>query len=207
MVISLVHPSRGRPEKAYITANNWIRLAGGCALEHIFSLDSSDPFVNEYKAIDKVIINDNDCVVQATNHGASVATGDILIYLSDDFECPNNWAETIKALPYSGEFMIKAHDGLQDFRSQVLTIPIMSKALYQKLGYFFYPEYKSMWVDVDLFHVCERLGVIKYHRELLFQHNHYCNGKSTKDDTYRRSDGYWNQGKEVYNRRERKGFK
>lgn len=208
MVISLIHPSRGRPDKAHITAKKWLLAAGGCAVEHIFSLDRSDPFVEQYAAHDKLIINDNDCVVQATNHAAAAATGDLLIYLSDDFECPINWGETVKSIAsrYSGEYMIRAHDGLQKFEAEVLTIPMMSKALYHKLGYFFYPEYKSMWVDVDLYHVCNRMGVIKWHRELLFQHNHYCNGKSKRDDTYNRSEAHWDQGKEVYARRQRRGF-
>jgi len=209
MLISLIHPSRGRPEKAYITASKWIRESGGVAIEHIFSLDQSDPTREEYKAIDKMIVNNNDCVVQATNHGAAASTGDLLVYLSDDFDCFPDWGEQLKHLAeyvHKGEYMIKVNDGLQDFRAEVLTVPIMSRPLYNKLGYFFYPEYKSMWVDVDLYHVCNRMGVIKPHRELLFQHNHYCNGRSVKDDTYKRSDCFWNQGKEVYNRRLRRGF-
>lgn len=208
MVISLIHPSRGRPDKAFITANNWMRYAGGVPVEHIFSLDESDPRKDEYKAIQKIIVNDNDCVVQATNHAAKIATGDVLIYLSDDFDCFDNWGEHIRSvcMRYQGEYMIKAHDGLQQFEAQVLTIPIMSKALYQRLGYFFHPEYKSMWVDVDLFFTCERLDVLKYHRELRFQHNHYSNGKSKRDETYTRSDGFWDQGKRVLEKRRRQSF-
>jgi len=208
MVISLIHPSRGRPEKAFVTANKWMKYAGGAHVEHIFSLDSSDPTAGQYAPIQKIIINDNDCVVQATNHAAKEATGDVLIYLSDDFDCFEEWAEKIVVTcrQYTGEYVLKVNDGLQDFRSEVLTIPIMSKALYNRLGYFFYPEYKSMWVDVDLFHTCNKLGVIKWHRDITFQHNHYCNGKSQRDDTYTRSDGFWNQGKEVIAKRRKQGF-
>lgn len=207
-MISLLHPSRGRPEKAFVTANNWLREAGGCAVEHIFSLDNNDLKAGEYKALDRVIQNDNDCVVQAVNHAAKEAKGDVLLYLSDDFDCFPLWGEVLTKVvkQYEGEFMIKVNDGLQDFRAEVLTIPIMSKALYEKLCYFFYPDYKSMWVDVDLFMVCKRLGVIKYHPEITFQHNHYCNGKSPRDETYNRSDRHFETGRQLNQVRQRRGY-
>lgn len=210
MMISLLHPSRGRPEKAFITANNWMREAGGVAVEHIFSLDKDDPLLSGYNPVHKgrIIVNDNDCVVQATNHAAKEAKGDVLIYLSDDFDCFPLWGEQLKNIInlYQGEFMIKVHDGLQDFYAKVLTIPIMSRPLYNKLGYFFHPDYKSMWVDVDLYEVCDRMGVIKPHREIVFQHNHYCNGKSKRDETYNRSDAHFETGRRIYHRRRATNF-
>ena len=194
--------------KAVMTAEKWITEAG-VPVEHIFSLDESDRYHKAYKTIDKLLVNPNDCVVQATNHAAKASTGDVLIYLSDDFDAFHNWGRTITEIcsRYSGEYMVKVDDGLQKFDNGVLTIPIMSRALYERLGYFFHPDYKSMWVDVDLFEVCRRMGVIKNHQEVRFQHNHYSNGKTKKDETYTRSDGFWNQGKEVLARRRAERFK
>lgn len=189
------------------TANKWIAEAG-VPVEHIFSLDFSDPQVDQYKAIDKLIKNENRSVVDATNKACAHAGGDVLVYLSDDFDCFPNWGvELLKVCSrYSGEYLIKVHDGLQEFRAEVLTIPIMSKELYKALGYFWHPAYLSMWVDVDLYHTCQQRGAIKFHNELTFQHNHYCNHKSERDETYNRSDANWNQGKQVYNMRRNQGF-
>lgn len=208
MVISLLHPSRGRPVKAYETARKWIEQAG-CDVEHIFSLDNSDHERGRYSPHDKMTINDNNCVVQATNIAAQVSKGDLLLYLSDDFDAFNGWGKKIIeiASKYEGMYMIKVDDGLQRFDNAVLTVPIMSRPLYERLGYFFHPHYKSMWVDVDLFHTCDILGVIKYHPEVKFMHNHYSNGKAKKDATYERSDGFWNQGKDVLRVRKMEGFK
>lgn len=212
MLFSLIHPSRGRPAKAYVTANNWMRDAGGVAVEHIFSLDASDDNANQYKAVlnGRIIVNDNDCVVQATNHAAKEAKGDVLIYLSDDFECFPAWGERLRATiinnGYTGEYMIKAHDNLQPFNNNVLTIPIMSRALYEHLGYFFHPSYKSMWVDVDLYEVCKRMGALRFHPDLVFQHNHYCNGKTKMDETYRRSDAHFEPGRKIYHQRRATNF-
>lgn len=215
MKISLLHPSRGRPLKAVMTAEKWITEAG-VQVEHIFSLDESDRYHKAYKTIDKLIVNPNDCVVQATNHAAAASTGDVLIYLSDDFDCFHNWGRTLTEIcsRYSGEYMVKVDDGLQKFENTVLTIPIMSRPLYERLGYFFHPDYKSMWVDVDLYYTCARMRprdsdgqILKFHKEVRFQHNHYSNGKSKKDETYTRSDGFWNQGKEVLARRRAEHFR
>lgn len=216
MTLSLVHPSRGRPLKAVMTAEKWITEAG-VQVEHIFSLDESDRYHRAYKRIDKLLVNPNDCVVQATNHAAAASTGDVLIYLSDDFDCFPNWGRTITEIcsRYTGEYMVKVDDGLQKFENTVLTVPIMSRALYQRLGYFFHPSYKSMWVDVDLYYTCARLrpidgiggSILKFHKEVRFQHNHYSNGKTKKDETYTRSDGFWNQGKEVLAQRRAEHFK
>jgi glycosyltransferase involved in cell wall biosynthesis len=186
---------------------DWISKAG-VQVEHIFSLDENDRLSKRYTRIDKLVISPNDCVVQAVNEGAKLVTGDVIIYLSDDFDCFPDWGVKITEIcnRYKGEYMIKVDDGLQKFNNEVLTVPIMSRALYESLGYFFHPAYKSMWVDVDLYYTCARKGVIKFHKEILFQHNHYSNGKTKKDDTYTRSDGFWNQGKEVLAQRRRQQF-
>lgn len=214
-MISLIHPSRGRALQAYRTAVKWIQQSG-VPVEHILSLDRDDLISTYMKMFPvgnkgRVIINPNTCVVEATNKAAEVAHGDLIVYLSDDFDCFENWGVKLNeiASKYQGEYLIKVHDGLQTFENSVLTIPIMSKALYQRLGYFFHPSYKSMWVDVDLFEVCRRMDVIKYHKEILFQHNHYSNsnGKVKKDETYQRSDANWNQGKETLRMRRRANFK
>lgn len=214
-MISLIHPSRGRPGKAYDVATKWLEQAGTTNIEYVLSIDEDDPYAHHYTvdnlpAIHAVMTkNPNSCVVEATNHGAAKSVGDLLLYLSDDFDCFPNWGKTLEqiAARYQGGFMIKADDGLQRFEAQVLTIPIMSRPLYQRLGYFFHPDYKSMWVDVDLFYTCDRLGAIKNHPEIKFQHNHYSIGKSKKDATNERSDAFWNQGKEILHRRKVAGFR
>ncbi len=208
-LISLLHPSRGRAAQGMATAKRWIESAG-VPVEHIFSLDHSDKYAQDYNAMANGILikNHNQFVVEATNRAAQIATGNILIYLSDDMDCIDNWGMKITEIShrYTGEFMIKVHDGLQEFRAEVLTIPIMSRALYNRLGYFFHPDYKSMWVDVDLYHTCNRIGAIKFHPEITFQHNHYCNGKAKRDETYNRSDANFETGRAINKQRFRQGY-
>lgn len=216
MVISLIHPSRGRANQAFKTRNNWIKKASGkYVIEHLLSVDESDSQKEDYRnnviidpKITTLYIGSHDSVVEATNEVAKKAIGDILIYLSDDFDCPQNWDEKV-VKSFEGcnyPALIKVHDGYQDFKAEVLTIPIMNKALYDKLGYFWHPSYRSMWVDVDLYHTVEIHAKMIRNKDLVFEHHHYVNGKAQKDETYTRSDANWNQGKAAYEDRKRKRF-
>lgn len=209
-MISLIHPSRGRARQAYDTAHKWISKAG-CDVEHIFSLDLGDSEYQKYTPFKKCLINDNHSVVEATNIAAKEATGNILLYLSDDFDCFDNWGMAIlEALDRlqikQPEWLLKVDDCLQRFDVDVLTIPIMSKSLYHKLGYFWHPSYKSMFVDQDLFWTVKNMNALFEARWLKFEHKHYSVGKTKIDDTYQRSNENWNTGKTLYNQRKSMNF-
>lgn len=218
-MISLIHPSRGRPQKSFDNVVRWTDRAANDNLQVIVSCDYSDKDLDDYlliyKPIDdrfgdlfEVTVNPNDSVVQATNRGCHAAAGEILVYLSDDFDCPENWDQLIES-EFTGvrsPMLLKVDDCLQRFDVGVCTIPIMNRALYEKLGYFWHPEYKSMHVDVDLFETCKKIGAIKYAPHLKFPHNHYSNGKAAHDETYKRSEGNWDQGLQVLKRRRAQGF-
>lgn len=217
-MISLLHPSRGRPEKSFNNAKEWIERAG-CEVELIVSIDKSDnwkPYFDLYTPYPhdakppywRLHMNDNDSVVQATNNAAKEATGDILLYLSDDFKCFDNWGVAVmkEFENESRPLLIKVDDMLQKFTVPVLTIPIMNRALYERLGYFWHPEYKSMWVDCDLYETVKRIGAMKFCEYLKFPHEHPANGKASNDETYTRSAANWSQGEEVFKRRRQLNF-
>lgn len=215
--MSLLHPSRGRPEKSFINASEWVSKAWRVDIELIVSIDTSDPKALEYHNVyadypkDFPILfseKDNKSVVEATNNAASMSKGDILIYLSDDFKCPENWFELVLK-EFEGEtkpLLIKVDDCLQGFHVPVLTIPIMNRALYERLGYFWNPEYKSMFCDEDLYWTAKKLGALKMCPHLKFPHEHPANGKAPDDDTYRASAKNWNQGQQVFIKRKAAGF-
>lgn len=208
-MISLIHPSKGRPNKAFLTAKKWITSAG-CDVEYILSLDASD---NEWEfyhheSLGQRLLNYNTSVVEATNRAAKAAKGDILIYLSDDFDCPENWGPQV-LYEFENEdrpLLIKVDDCLQKFDVPVLTIPIMNRKLYEKLGYFWNPLYKSMFVDCDLYETVKRIGALKNAEHLKFPHLHHSIGKAENDATYKASEANWNQGLAVFNKRKAQKF-
>lgn len=208
-MISLLHPSRGRPEQAMNTFNRWAKEAQ-CPIEWLLAVDKDDPALPKYhELVANVFVSESSSIVEATNAVAAKAEGNILLFLSDDFFCFPGWGRTIMdiASRYKDEFLIKVNDGLQRFENDVLTIPIMSRVLYHRLGYFWYPEYKSIYADNDLYHVCKRRGALKLHPEINFRHAHPSNGTAQNDDTYIRSHANYEQGRQIFDRRKKKGFK
>lgn len=223
MRISLIHPSRSRPQVAYNNYLNWISKSeshnsgiSNITIEHILSLDLDEPKYDEYVELFGAhhIVRENPnegYVVGATNAAAKYATGDILIYLSDDFDCPKHWDRLIveKVNPTVPQ-ILKVDDCLQPMGVAVLTIPIMTRAFYDKFGYFFYPEYKSMFCDEDLYHVARLMQALVFAPELKFPHLHPSNPSETlrskSDDTYNRSNGMWAQGQALHNKRSRTNY-
>lgn len=220
-LITLLHPSRGRPQKSRDTAAEWIEKAG-CNVELIVSIDSSDHSRDLYYSMysnhwllnpghrpkSLIIQNDNRSVVDATNKAAEESTGDILVYLSDDFKCPDNWGQLL-IKEFEGETrpcLVKVDDCLQPFHVRVLTIPIMNRALYSHLGYFWHPGYKSMFVDEDLYWTANKLGAMKNCEHLKFPHEHCSIGKAENDETYQRSSANWDQGQAFFAQRKLSGF-
>ncbi len=217
-MISLIAPSRGRPKKSFKTVTDWC-INSGVDTDVIVSLDESDPtnyqYLKEYAVLDiialakgLIITNENQSVVEATNKAAEKSTGNILLYLSDDFKCFPGWGLAIEAefAKYSGPTLIKVDDCLQKFNVPVLTIPIMNRELYNKLGYFFHPDFKSMFCDEHLYWKTYNMGALKLAPHLKFEHCHVSVGKAPDDETYRRSAANWEQGKAMFAKHKRAGF-
>lgn len=210
MTISLIHPSRGRANKSFENSAEWLAKAGTTDVELLVMGDIDDPHRGEYQRNYGAMFHDSDnkSVVEATNKIALLAKGDILIYLSDDFKCFDNWALAVLK-EFEGEdrpLLIKVDDMLQKFDVPVLTIPIMNRALYERLGYFFHPEYKSMFCDEALFWTVRKLGAMKFAPNLKFEHQHVSVGKAQDDETYRNSARNWDQGKAVFAKHKALGF-
>jgi glycosyltransferase involved in cell wall biosynthesis len=215
MLISLIHPSRGRAEKAMETLCYWIVNSSNdpsIQIEHITSVDEDDPQKQLYKSLLEgqswVIINDNTNVVQATNKAAKCAKGDIIIYLSDDFKCPEDWDELLVSFFENVEIpmLLKVDDCLQKFSMELVTIPIMNRKLYEKLGYFWNPEYEGSFVDNDLYHVCKNNNWISLDSTLKFPHEHYSIGASIHDETYKKQDNNFESGKLIFQKRKQQKF-
>ena len=218
-MISLIHPSRGRPAKSFENSRKWVQLSG-VDTELIVAIDLDDPTAPEYvqqynwwrhRDFQRVALvkGEHGSPVKATNMAAKEARGDILLYLSDDFECFENWGKIVEQefVQYKDrQALIKVDDMLQPFHVAVLTIPIMNRQLYNKLGYFWHPGYKSMFVDEHLYWRSKALGALFFAPHIKFEHRHVSVGKAADDDTYRNSAANWNQGKAMFESHKRAGF-
>jgi len=228
MKFSLLHPSRSRADRSFETTSKWLRKSGGSNIQLIISLDEDDAQLDTYKSIYSIVfedqnfnhakfpnmlypdklqiqINPNRSAVDAINAAAKVATGDIMIVLSDDTDCPDNWAELIEAeVRGKKDFVLRVGDGIQ---SWLVTMPCFDRAYYNRFGYVYYPDYRHMFSDTDFTHVAFGLDrVIK--SNLLFPHLHYSVKKLgiKPDEINHRADRTTTEGRDTYLERFKRGF-
>ena len=179
---SLIHPTRGRPVPTRQIMYMWLDyFSKHNDVEYILSIDTDDaatylPVMKEFmgKANFKVVVAENKNVVQALNQGAKHASGDILVYVSDDFECYANWDLDIQAAARGTDWFLLVSDGIQ---TEIATILFVARQFYSRVGYLYYPEYISMFVDDDITEVARSRGVLIDARHLIFKHNHRPNDR------------------------------
>lgn len=212
--ISLIHPSWGRPAMCRQCIYMWLdHLSKHNDLEYILSLDTDNakkylPVIRELvgKLNLKVVIYPNPNMVHALNNAAKLATGDILIYVSDDFECFPNYDIAIqKAVGKKKDWALFVSDGIRD--DDVQTISILSKEYYDRFGYIYYPKYISMWADPDYTEVAKRTGKVIKALNLTFQHRHFMLG-THHDTTYQKqnSSTAWDHGEKLFYKRAAENF-
>lgn len=204
--ISLIHPSRSRPKMAEATFKKWVSSAANRSeiVEYILSVDSDDPCLSEYEAlpVDKLLISDNKSAIQAINRGAKQARGNILVCVSDDFDCPQNWDSIIlKATEGKTDWLLRIDDGLQKY---IVTLPIMDKAYYDRFGYIYDPEVLHLFADTIMTCQADLLGKI-ISCPAKFPHNHHSRTGLT-DEVSRKNDSTWKQGEALFIERAKNYF-
>lgn len=207
--ISILHPSWGRPKLAAQCLTEWMRKARRIEnIQYILCLSEKDPMINEYLSIFnyvscKIEIIAENGLVKQVNHAATKATGDLLIAVSDDFGCPDDWDIILLNELYGKEdYIVKTKDGLQP---TIITLPIMDRAYYNRLGYIYHPSYHHMFADQELAEQGALLNrVITI--DQLFPHDHYTTGKNKKDETNIKNDSFFESDKLVFEKRKAINF-
>lgn len=195
--ISIIHPSRGRPEKSYDTIRKWMSNQSGNA-SFIVSLDVDDPKLNEYTRLHKgvkFVINRNRSCVDAINNAAKVAEGNIFFVVSDDTETISGWDTAIlKEVAGKEDWIMKTNDGTQGY---IITQTIMDRKYYERDGFIYHPDFKHQFVDTYMTCVADIRGR-KITSGLTFRHNHYSVNGEKPDELHRRNDATWQQGEETF---------
>lgn len=214
MKISLLCPSRSRPMQSAETIAKWKTrwvddydaIPELIQPELIVSLDISDPYLDQYVHIsDKSkIINNNKSAVQAINAAAKASTGDVLIVVSDDTDCPLGWNNIIYKAMNGKSGLMKFFDGVQKW---ICTMPVMTRDYYESRGYIYFPEYDHMFCDTDLTHQADLERKLIIRNDILFKHNHYSTkGGQPKDEVNKKADLTWESGERTYLQRCREKF-
>ena len=204
-LITCIHATLGRPAKALATMYLWQERCHDPALvEWLFAFNNNDgsrfQIMERDKSKDRFTVTSVDLITRhsapAWNAGASAASGQIFIQLSDDFECPVGWDRSLieeihAAGGVSNPIAVKVSDGFRKGdAADLMTIAICTRAYRDAEGVFMDPAFMSMYVDDNYTYRVlrnERDGLCKVVRcpDLVFPHRHYLYDKSVPhDETY-----------------------
>lgn len=206
MKLSLIHPSRSRPEMARQTIHKWLSSAANRDnIEYILSVDSTDPLLAKYEAFASDMgvllhIGDNKTAIEAINSSARLAAHnfyppDLFVVVSDDFSCPYHWDKAlVTALQGKKDYIVKVDDGAQPW---IMTLPLMDIEYYKRFGYVYHPNFLHLFADTAATHVGHILGKV-IELPITFRHQHYTTGAMTKDGINAKNDSTWAQGEKEY---------
>ena len=212
--ISIIHPSRSRANMAMQTAQKWL---DNCKhreqVEYWFACDSDDPQQSEYFGFINAMglranFAPNGSAINAINKVAPLTIGNLLIVVSDDFDCFYGWDDfLLNSLNGKQDYVVKTSDGYMT-NNWLITLPIMDRAYYNRFGYIYFPDYKHLFCDTEMTCVGNMLGKVidLQNPSAVFQHNHYTINRSSKDAINEKNDATWNQGKELFLARHANNF-
>lgn len=209
-MISILHPSRGRPHQSFATIKKWI-VRSGVPLEVLLSTDKSDiteiTYFDKYNTLDypfRWVQNENRNAIEAINRAANIAHFNILIVVSDDTDCPLNWGlRLLAAIGDKKDFVLKTDDGIQ---RTMITMPIMDRTYFNRDGYIYNPIYDHLFADKEFSDVAyARKRVIKK-MGLKFPHKHYSRTGQTPDEVHLKNELTYEPGKKLYLERKKIHF-
>jgi len=128
---------------------------------------------------------------------------DILINMSDDMEFIQHGFDLTIINDYN---KLPGGDVLMHYPDQaagpaLITMAIMDKKYYDRFGYIYNPEYKSLFCDNEQQEVAKILGRYKYFKTRLFNHNHPAWGLAPVDPLMVHTESFHAEDKATFERR------
>lgn len=208
--------SRSRPDKFFACLDNITSLAGNDDYQILATLDIDDPSMfndeikeklKNYPKV-KAYWGTSKNKIDAINRDMDFADPwDILINMSDDmlFIKPGFDLHIIQ------DFQEFGLDTLMHYPDNkaghlLITMAIMGKTYYDRFGYIYNPEYKSLFCDNEQQEVAKMLGKYQLVRKRLFDHNHPAWGLCEKDAQYIHTESFYYEDQETFNRRKSLSF-
>jgi len=170
--------------------DDWSRV------EYILCVDTADKDKWPDFSDTSIVMAENtgrQCAVDAWNQAARASTGKVLISAADDCFPPPHWdTELLAVIPdLDGQYAVDVKSGTSpgdDDWALWMLHSIITRAYYERIGNFFYPEYFGMYADLDFGEMAHRDGVVVNARHLTFQHRHWIGTCVPFDEIYQRQN-------------------
>ena len=203
--ISIIHATRGRPQIAWQRRWQWLCMAQKpLEVEWLFMVDHDDP--TDYTPHQGIRCNPGG-IINAWNHGAKQAKGEILLQMSDDWTPPRHWDALISnAMGATNEEKVLAiSDGLRTDKLLCMAI-LTQKRLEKQGGYMFHPDYQEsdgIYSDNEFTERAYGDGVVIERRDIIFKHENPLFTGGTPDELIKHHNKpeHYQKGKAIYEKR------
>lgn len=203
--------SRSRPAKLLACIANIKAMSTHPDYTIMVTADVDDASMRDIKLPDGVIIyyGISTGKVNAINRDMPLAPDwDILINMSDDMEFIKHGFDTEIVKDFQ---MLTSTDAFIHYPDQaageaLCTMSIMGREYYDRFGYIYHPDYKSLFCDNEAQDVAKILRRYKFIKKRLFNHNHPAWGLCATDEQYIRTEAFYYEDKVTYERRKANNF-
>jgi len=228
MIFYLHYPVRGRPAKAFDTLLRYIEHSAGADfidIHVIVDSDDAETIATFTPEALRVAVAGRHGITVGTSirpprskiaacqfdrmeaFQAGLLQGDspdIYMLISDDMIPKPKWDSHIRkafqSLDKNMDVCLHFNDGHTGDR--LCTLPIMGHERFTEYGYFYHPEYLSLWCDNEYTEVHKPA----YFPEVIIEHMHPANGQGREDELYKFNNSLDAIDRKTYHRRKAAGF-
>jgi len=216
VTISVIHPTRGRPEQAARARKEWLNAAADASrIEYIFGFSEDDKETGDLLHRFRYALSPagkleqvGGTAVQNYNAAANAATGQIIISAQDDVLPPLHWDVLLEQAlkdKLDQPAILQIKDGYRN--DELMVTFCVTRPTFAALGYgqqnILCPEYHGVFSDTE-FSLRARQSGLLVPSDLVFRHEHpYWNPAIPSDPTYamENSDAAYKFGNEIFARR------
>ena len=217
MKLIIKFPTRVRVRKFLNVLSKYVRLLEDKSTPIIVSCHSDDismkedfvtEVINQYKNV-TLQFNNNNTKIEAINHNMGTLDFDIVLLASDDMVPHVKGFDTIireKMLTHypDTDGVLWFNDGYKG--DKLNTLCILGKKYFDRFGYIYNPEYKSVWCDNEFMDISKLLDKVTYFDDVIIRHEHPDWGFGSTDSIHMTNVKNESSDRATYEKRKQQNF-
>lgn len=190
-------------------------LSGKHDYEFRVSMDQDDHTMNTQEVWDffdpkkniTYCYGESTTKIEAINANMEGAEFDVVLLASDDMIPKVQGYDDIIMQAYARHY--PEYDGAIWFNdgrvgTALCTLSILGKKLYDRFGYIYHPDYRSLWCDNEFHEVCHIWGKMTYVDQVIIQHA--WTDVTGGDRLHERNESFHDRDKRTFEARKAAGF-
>jgi hypothetical protein len=217
MKILIKFPTRNRKDKFFEVLQKYYDFATDLSkIEFLITLDYDDDSMNNQEVIDKLksyenlrfVFGKSNNKIHAVNRDIELGDWDIILLASDDMiPIEKGYDEQIR---FNMTINYPNTDGILWFndgnRKDLNTLCILGKKYYERFGYIYHPDYKSLWADNEFMTVGNLLKKQIFIDKVIIHHQHPDWGYGGRDIIHSLNSNHDREDRMVFQRRQKINF-